>query len=68
MGSYHKSPAWGISCLKNVEPDEDGHILMNLLFSKVPIFRTLAMFLVSSFKGHDVYEATLRVPRGGYHD
>ena len=66
--SYHKSPTWGISWLKNVEPDEDDHILVNLLFSKVAIFRTLAMFLVSSFKGHDVYEATLRVPRGGYHD
>ena len=66
--SYHKSPAWGISCLKNVEPDEDDQIMMNLLFSKVPIFRTLAMFLVNSFKGHDVWEATIRVPRGGYHD
>ena len=54
--------------MKNVEPDEDGHILMNLKFSEVPLFRTLAMFLVSSFKGHDVCEATLRVPRGGYHD
>jgi len=54
--------------LKNVEPDEDDQIMMTLLFSKVPIFRTLAMFLVSSFKGHDVYEATIRVPCGGYHD
>ena len=50
-----------------MEPDEDDHILMNLLFSKVAIFRTLSMFLVSSFKGHDVYEATIRVPCGGYH-
>ena len=55
------------SCVGDVEQDEDDHILMNLLFSKVPIFRTLAMFLVSSFKGHDVCEATLRVPCGGYH-
>ena len=66
--SYPKSPTWGISWLKNVEQDEDDHILMNLLFSKVPIFRTLAMFLLSSFKGPDVVEATIRVPRGGYHD
>ena len=57
---------WGISLLKNVKPDKDDHI-MNLLFSKVPIFRTLAMFLLSSFKGPDVVEATIRVPRGGYH-
>ena len=51
-----------------MEQDEDDHILMNLLFSKVPIFRTLAMFLLSSFKGPDVVEAIIRVPRGGYHD
>ena len=54
--------------MKNVEQDEDDRILTHLLFSKVPIFRTLAMFLLSSFKGPDVVEATIRVPRGGYHD
>ena len=68
MSSYHESPMWGISCLKNVEQGEDDHILMNLLFSKVPIFRTLAMFLLSSFKGPDVVEAIIRVLCGGYHD
>jgi len=50
-----------------VEPDEDDQIMMTLLFSKVPIFHTLAMFLVSSFEGHDVCETTMRVQGGGYH-
>ena len=30
--SYPKSPTWGISWLKNVEPVEDGHILMAFQF------------------------------------
>ena len=51
-----------------MEQDEDDHIMMNLLFSKVPIFRTHAMFLVSSFKSYDVCEATIGVLCGGYYD
>ena len=51
-----------------MEQDEDDRILTHLLFSKGRNRQMRIMDRLSSFKGPDVVEATIRVPRGGYHD
>ena len=51
-----------------MEPDEDGHINIHLLFSKLPFFCPYDIVLLKFSKGSHVNEPTIRAARGGNDD
>ena len=51
--------------MRSLEPDEDGHIMIHLVFSKLPFFRPYDIVLVNFPKGSYVNEPTIRAACGG---
>ena len=54
--------------MRCLEPDKDGHIMIHLLFSKLPFFRPYAMFLFNFPEYPHANEHTVRPARGGNED
>ena len=54
--------------MRTLEHDEDGHIMIHLLNSKLPFFRPYAMVLFNFSEGPNVNEPTIRAACGGNED
>ena len=54
--------------MRTLEHDEDGHIMIHLLISKLPFFRPYDIVLLNFSKGPHVNEPTLKAARGGNED